>query len=304
MRKSIISFAVILLATAGLMAVSSEVNAKVNKPPEVKDVEALADKLIEIESIERSTINDIRDFIKQVETVAAPYLIGEESLSPKEKTFKVLDAVDNYAENKLEGSTRDMVEGGLLHALTYHYRAGLNTRDLQAQIEHNLVSAVSDEANAWQKLENTLNAYYAYLAFMHHEGGTLAQTQASGSVWRLAEARFNDTEKLVESGLDPNGRAVYGIDQVRKFSDEIVESFTQKAKYFIDNPGDFADNKYFNDAANGLNEACASLKGDLNDWIQERFRLMSHCNNAISVFGQTCILLDKIKKLGTLESEE
>ncbi len=296
MRTRILSFAFVVLA-----AVSVNANAGINKVPEVKDVETLADELIDADSLELTTVNDIKDFVKKVETISAPYLVGEESLSDQEKTIKVLDAVANYAETKAEGSTLDMVEAGLLNTIIYHYKTGLNIHSLQGQTAHNLVSAVTNEAEAWQKLENTLSDYYAYLAIMHHEGGTLAQIQASGSLWRLADARYNDTQKLIESGLNPNGKSVFGIKDMENLSSQIVTEFTKKAKGFIEDPGDFGESKYFKEAANGLNEACANLRVDLDAWIKSRAILLSHCNNAPEALGQACILLTKIKKLGELE---
>lgn len=299
------SKALTLVIISVIVALNSSVDAKAPARPAVKDVATLADKLIELESFELSTVIDLQDLAKQVETLAVPYVQGGNSMTNQQKTLMVLDEVQKYATDvKFQGSNIDMVEGGRLHALIYHYKTAINTRELRGQIEHHLITAVTRETEAWMKLENTLCEYYACLRYIYHQGGTMANLDASGCEWVLAEARYDDTQQWLQAGLDPNVKRAPMEEELIKKSNDIATSLIETANDLIDNAEDFKYSNYFPNVSTALKEACTKLNGDLQNWIKERRVLLALCKDQGMGLAQTFKLLDLIKERGDLEKEE
>ena len=75
MRKQTIALVLIMLAATSQMIAS----AKAPVHTAIKDVSTLVEKLIEVESYERATVNDIKDLMNDVETLAEPYFQGKNS---------------------------------------------------------------------------------------------------------------------------------------------------------------------------------------------------------------------------------
>ncbi|MBO4723464.1 MAG: hypothetical protein J5629_11140 [Muribaculaceae bacterium] len=266
-------------------------------------MEVLSEKLIELESIELLTIDDIKGYIKQVENFAADYYHGSmSSMSKKDVAYRALNDVKKYADKtKASGSTRDMMECGILHTAVYHYKTALNSEELRAQIDLPVVDAVTHEIEAWQKLENTLCEYYAYSAFMQHQGGSLAQIGATGSTWSLAEARYNDTEMLQKAGFARRARNFPMVDDIRKKADETVKSLTATAKDLLDCDDDFKTSPYYNEVSKGLTAACENLSADMGAWINARISVVGCLEEQGIGIGETFKLLDNIIKIGSPE---
>lgn len=300
MKRLVNTVTVFLLLISGAFATSAD--AKVKPLPVVEDVAGFSEKLIEIESNELSTFNDVKDYIKQVENLAESYYTEGKSLSKQEKTLKMLDEVAKYADNiKANGSTRDMMDCGILHTVIYHYKTGLNSKDLRGQIMLPVVSAVTDEIEAWLKLENTLSEYYAYSAFMNNQGGTIAYIFASGSAWQLAEARYNDTEQLLKAGFSSGARNFPMSNEIKEKANSIVNSFSTSAKDLMDCEDDFKESPYYNEVSKDLSEACKNLKTDLKAWINARLKVLGCLEDQGIGIGETLKLLDNIKKIGEQE---
>ena len=99
MKRLVNTFTALLLLFSGCMSTSAQDNLKTKYVPTPKDMEVLSEKLIELESNELSTINDIKDYVKQVENLAVEYYHGNiASMDKKDVTAKALRDVKNYAE--------------------------------------------------------------------------------------------------------------------------------------------------------------------------------------------------------------
>lgn len=302
MKRLVNTFTVLLLLFSGCMSTSAQDNLKTKYVPTPKDMEVLSEKLIELESNELSTINDIKDYVKQVENLAVEYYHGNiASMDKKDVTAKALRDVKNYAEKLSNGSTRDMMECGILNTVIYHYNAGLNSKKLCGQIDLPVVDAVTGEIQAWQKLENTLSDYYAYCGFMESQGGSMANLVATGSAWKLAEARYNDTNLLLRAGFGRGFRGSYMFDTIKKNANETVEYLTSKAKDLLDCEDDFKASPYYKEVSKGMTEACKNLKTDMEAWINSRTRLVACLEEQLIGINETQKLLSKIKEIGTPE---
>lgn len=302
MKRLVNTLTVLMLLSSGLINANANDEIKTKYNPYVKNVAGLSEKLIELDSNELSTIDDIKNYIKQVENLAEIYHQGTQ---PKSKTKKALEAlfdVENYADKtKASGSTRDMMECGILHTAIYHYKTAINSEKLRAQIDLPVVDAVTHEIEAWQKLENTLCEYYSYSAFMQHQGGSLAQIGATGSAWSLAEARYNDTEMLLTAGFAQRARNFPMVNDIRKKADETVKSLTATAKDLMDCDDDFKENTYYKEVSKGLTEACENLSTDMQTWINARISVVGCLEEQGIGIGETLKLLDNIKKIGAPE---
>ena len=76
MKRLVNTFTVLLLLFYGSMATSAQDNLKKKYVPTTKDLEELSEKLIELESNELLTINDINNYVKQVENFVVKYYHG------------------------------------------------------------------------------------------------------------------------------------------------------------------------------------------------------------------------------------
>ena len=303
MKRLVNTFTVLLLLFSGLTTTSANDEIKRKYAPTPKDMQELSEKLIELESNELSTIDDIKEYIKQIENFAVDYYHGDiSSMSKRYVADLALNDVKKYADDtKLSGSTRDMMECGILHTAIYHYKTALNSVELRGQIDLPVVDAVTHEIEAWQKLENTLCEYYAYSAFMQHQGGSLAQIGATGSAWSLAEARYNDTEMLLKAGFARRARNFPMVDDIGKKADETVKSLTATAKDLMDCDDDFKESAYYKEVSKGLTEACEKLSADMEAWINARISVVGCLEEQGIGIGETFKLLSKIKEIGTPE---
>lgn len=307
MKQFVNTFTVLLLLFSGCMTTSAQDNIKMKYVPGPKDLEELSEKLVELESNEISTINDIKDYVKQVENFAVEYYLGPgkkrdiESIDKKDVTVKALRDVKNYADKMANGSTREMMECGILNTVIYHYNTGLNSERLSGQIDLPVVDAVTDEIQAWQKLENTLSDYYGYSAFMESQGGSMAYLAATGSAWNLAEARYNDTNMLLRAGFGRGFRSFQMIDNIKKNANETAKDLTSKATDLLDCEDDFKASPYYKEVSKGLTEACENLKTDMDAWINARVRLVACLEDQLIGISETQKLLTQIKKIGTPE---
>lgn len=302
MKLLVNTFTVLLLLFSGCMATSAQDNLKMKYVPTAEDLEELTEKLIELESNELLTINDINDYVKQVENFAVEYYHGDvKSMDKKDVTVKALRDVKKYAEKKAYGSTHDMMECGILNTVIYHYNTGLNSKKLCGQIELPVVGAVTDEIQAWQKLENTLSDYYAYSAFMENQGGSMASIIATGSAWNLAEARYHDTNMLLKAGFGRGFRGFHMIDNIKKNATETVENLTSIANDLLDCEDDFKASPYYKEVSKGLTEACENLKTDMDTWINSRIKFVSCLEDQLIGISETQKLLTQIKKIATPE---
>lgn len=298
MKQLVNTLTVILLLSSGLSTATANDRLKTKYVPTAEDMEELSEKLIELESNELLTINDINDYVKQVENFAVEYYHGDvKSMDKKDVTDKALRDVKKYAEKKANGSTRDMMECGILNTVIYHYITGLNSKKLCGQIELPVVGAVTDEIQAWQKLENTLSDYYAYSAFMGNQGGSMASIIATGSAWRLAEARYNDTNMLLKAGFGRGFRDFYTIDTIKKNASETVENLTSEANDLLDCDDDFKASPYYKEVSKGLTEACENLQADMDAWINSRIKLVACLEDQLIGINETQKLLTEIKKI-------
>lgn len=298
MKQLVNTLTVILLLSSGLSTATANDRLKTKYVPTAEDMEELSEKLIELESNELLTINDINDYVKQVENFAVEYYHGDvKSMDKKDVTDKALRDVKKYAEKKANGSTRDMMECGILNTVIYHYNTGLNSKKLCGQIELPVVGAVTDEIQAWQKLENTLSDYYAYSAFMWNQGGSMASIIATGSAWRLAEARYNDTNMLLKAGFGRGFRDFYTIDTIKKNASETVENLTSEANDLLDCDDDFKASPYYKEVSKGLTEACENLQADMDAWINSRIKLVACLEDQLIGINETQKLLTEIKKI-------
>ena len=290
MKHLVNTFTVLLLLITGTVATSANYEIKKKYVPTVKDLEGLSEKLIELESNELSTINDIKDYIKQVENLAEAYHQGTISKSKEKKALEVLYDVEKYAdETKAYGSTRDMMECGFLHTAAFHYKTALNSKELLGQIE------------TWLKLENTLNEYYAYSSFLHNQGGSMAGIAASGSAWRLAEARYNDTEQLLKAGFARGARDFPMQNDIKKKANDIVNTFTTAAKDLLDCDKDFKKSAHYKEVSKSMTEACQNLKTVMDTWVNKRLAMIACFEEQGIGISETFKLLDNIKKIGELE---
>lgn len=302
MKHLVNTFTVLLLLITGTVATSANYEIKKKYVPTVKDLEGLSEKLIELESNELSTINDIKDYIKQVENLAETYHQGTISKSKEKKALEVLYDMEKYAEEtKASGSTRDMMECGFLHSAAFHYKTALNSKELLGQIDLPVVNAVTNEIEAWLKLENTLNEYYAYSSFLHNQGGSMAGIAASGSAWRLAEARYNDTEQLLKAGFARGARDFPMQNDIKKKANDIVNSFTTTAKDLLDCDKDFKKSAYYKEVSKSMTEACQNLKTVMDTWVNKRLAMIACFEEQGIGISETFKLLDNIKKIGELE---
>lgn len=302
MKRLVSTVAALLLLMTGVIA--SSANDKI-KAPVVKNLEGLTEKLIELESNELSTIGDVKDYIKQVEDLAEIYHYATNGKSKKQKALDVLNDVEKYADEvKANGSTRDMMECGILHTAAYHYKTALNCEKMQAQIILPVVDAMRNEIVAWLKLENTLTNYYAYSSYLFNQGGSMAGLSATGSAWSLAEARCNDTEQLTKAKVASSAKRTPLDNKIKEKANELVLSFTSSAKDLINSDNDFKDSPYYNEVSKGLTEACENLKTDMEVWINARLGVIA-CyeeQSQIPVISETFKLIDKIKKIGEQEN--
>ena len=299
MKRYLTTFTLILFA-AGLMSISG----KAPVHPVGKDISVLADALLEIESKNPTTIDEMKTFVSQVETMAEPYFQGKKkSVSKSEKTLRVLDEVAKYADEvKQNGSTFDMVESGRLHTLIYHYKTSLNIGKMCEKADQKLVTAVNDEAEAWLKLENTLNNYYACSAYIFNEGASMSHIEASGKAWSLAELRYNDTEKILNEGLVPEAWNVAVKEELKKGSNNVVYELRKAAINLIGGrSGDFNDNKYLSEVTKDLNETCNTLDADMQSWIKARTALVAHSKDRMNGAMQTMSLFVQMKKIAKQE---
>lgn len=309
MKRFISTFTIIMLLATGFMALNADAKVKAkakakakNNSITVKNVPELSEKLIELESNELENTIDIKAFITQVESLAEAHFQGDKTLNKREKTLKVLDEVAKYADKtKANGSTRDMMECGFLHTVIYHYKTGLNSRELLGQIDLPVVDAVTREIETWQKLENTLCEYYAYSAFMQHQGGSLAQIGASGSSWTLAEARYNDTDMLLKAGFSRGARNVPMSEKILEKADETVKYLTATANNFLDSDDTFKESTYYKEVSKSLIEACNNLNTDMDAWVKARMSVVGCLEKQDIGISETFKLLDNIKKIGTPE---
>lgn len=303
MKRLVKTFTVLLLLFSGCMATSAQDNLKRKYAPTPEDMEELSEKLISLESNELSTINDIKDYVKQVENFAVEYYHGDIASTDKKDvtTVKALRDVKEYAEKMSCGSTHDMMVCGILNTVIYHYNTGLNSQKLCGQIDLPVVNAVTDEIQAWQKLENTLSAYCAYSAFMECQGGSMANLIATGGTWSLAEARYQDTNMLLKAGFARGFKDFYMIDNIKKNANEIANDLTSKAKDLLDCEDDFKASTYYKEVSKGLTEACENLKTDMDAWINSRVRLVACLDDQLIGISETQKLLAKIKEIGTFE---
>ena len=302
MKRLVNIFTVLLLLFSGSMATSAQDNLKMKYVPSPKDLEDLSEKLIELESNEISTINDIKDYVKQIENFAVEYYHADKSSMDKRMLASTaLDDVKKHADKINGGSTRDMMECGILNTVIFHYNTGLNSQKLCGQIDIPVVKAVTGEIQAWQKLENTLCDYYTYCGFMKNQGGSMANIVATGSAWSLAEARYNDTNMLLKAGFGRGFKGSYMIDNIKKNATETVEYLTSKANDLLDCEDNFKASPYYKEVSKGLTEACKNLKTDMDAWINSRTRLVSCLEEQLIGLNETHKLLTKIKEIGTSE---
>ncbi len=303
MKRLVNTSTALLLLFSALMATTANAETKRKYAPTPKDMEELCEKLIELESNEISTFSDIKDYVRQVENLAVAYYHGDtSSKSESLAAATALEKVKEYADNiKASGSTRDMMECGILNAAIFHYKTGVNSEKLSAQIILPVVDAIIDEINAWQKLENTLNDYYAYAAFMENEGGSMASIVATGTAWSLAEARYNDTEMLLTAGIADKTSNIPMSDKIREQANTTVTFLTSTAKGLLDCEDYFKENPYYKEVSKGLTEACKNLKTDMEAWINARLSVVGCLQEQGIGIGETFKLLNQIKTIGTPE---
>ena len=305
MKRFISTFTIIMLLATGFMASSADARVKTkakNKSITVKNMDKLSEKLIELESNELENTADIKAFITQVENLAETYSQGDKKLSKRDKTLKVLDEVAKHADKtKASGSTRDMMECGFLHTVINHYKTGLNSIELRGQIDLPVVDAVTREIETWQKLENTLCEIYAYSAFLQNQGGSLSQIEASGSAWRIAEARYNDTEMLLKAGFSRGARNFPMSGEIKEKANKTVESLTATAKDLLDCDDYFKESAYYTEVSKSLTEACKNLNTDMDAWVKARLNVLGCLEEQGIGIGETFKLLDNINKIGTPE---
>ncbi|MBP5688796.1 MAG: hypothetical protein J6X22_09185 [Muribaculaceae bacterium] len=304
MQRLVNTFTVILLITAGVVAASANDKIKTKYRPTLQDMEVLSEKLIELESKELSTIDDLRDYMKQVEDFALDYYRGDMfSMGRNAVAFKALGEVEKYADDvKASGSTRDMMDCGFLHTSIHHYNTILNIEQLGIKFKQNRV--VTDETEAWLKLENTLNKYYAYSSYIFNQGGSMANLVASGSAWSLAEARYQDTYQLLKarfSGFAIGARNATSEDIIRKEANNVVASLTASANDLLDCDDSFKESPFYKEVSKGLSEACENLKTDMDAWISARLSMVICLEEQEIGTGETLKLLDNIKKIGEQE---
>ena len=132
----------------------------------------------------------------------------------------------------------------------------------------------------------------------------MANLDASGCEWELAEARYNDTQQWLRAELDPNVKIVPMEEELIKKSNGIATSLNETANDLINNAEDFKDSYYFQNVSTALKDASTKLNGDIQNWIKERRVLLALCKNQGIGLAQTFKLLDIIKELGDLEKEE
>ena len=302
MKRYLTTFTLILFA-AGLISTSG----KAPVHPVGKDISVLCDALLGIESKNPTTIDEMKTFVSQVETMAEPYFQGKKkSVSKREKTFQVLDDVAQYVNDiKMNGATFDMRDGGLLLALIYHYKTALHILTQSEQCGPLAAAAVKNEAEAWLKLEKTLCDYYASSSYILNEGGSISHLVSSGCAWSLAEARYNETEKMLKSGLGSSNTNVITKDKIEAKSKSVVAELKGIADRAIHScSDDFKEGVYFGNVSNGLNEAVANLNDDMKAWIDARIKLLSYSKDLNDqVFGttQTMSLFEKITGLAEPE---
>ena len=302
MKRLVNTFTAISLLFFGLLTTNANAELRTKYAPTPKDMEELAQKLINLESNELSTINNIKDYIKQVQHFAVEYYHRDTaSMSEKFVADKALRDVKDYAEKKASGSTRDMMECGILNTVIYHYNIGLNSIKLRGQIDLPVVRAVTDEIEAWQKLENTLSDYYAYCGFLECQGGSMASGFATGRAWTLAEARYNDTNMLLKAGFGRGFRGFHMIDDIKKNANETVKDLTTIAKDLLDCEDDFKNSPYYKEVSNSLSEACKNLQTDMDAWIKARTSLVSCLDDQLIGINETLKLLSQIKTIGKPE---
>ncbi len=303
MKRLVNTFTALLLMFSGLMTISANDELKTKYVPTAKDMEEFSQKLIELESNELSTFNDIKDYIKQVENYAMEYYHGNKSsMSKRDVASLALRDVQQYADKiKADGSTRDMMECGILYTVIFHYNTYLNSDELSGQIYLPVVSAVMHEVETWQKLENTLTDYYAYSAFMESQGGSMANIVATGSAWNIAEARYKDTNMLLNAGIADGARSFPMIDEIKRNANETVNFLISTAKDLLDCENDFKESTYYKEVSKGLTEACDNLKTDMEAWIIARLSVVGCLEERSIGIDATFKLLTQIKKIGTPE---
>ncbi len=293
----------LLLLFSCLVATDANAEMRRQYAPTPQDLEELSEKLIELESNELLTIDDLKDYIKQVEDFAVAYYHAKKSTMDKRMlASRALEDVKKYADEiKANGSTRDMMECGFLNTAICHYYIAINSNEMRGQIILPVVDAMTDEIVAWQKLENTLTDVYAYSAFMENQGGSMASISASGSAWDLAEARRNDTDMLLKAGVADEARHFPMMDEMRKQATATVKFLTTRAKDLLDCDDDFKASPYYKEVSKGLTEACAKLDTDMDAWVSARIRVVGCLQEQGIGIDGTFKLLSQIKKIGTPE---
>lgn len=291
---------VLLLLTIGVTSTSANDEIKTKYNPVVKDLEGLSDKLFDLECEELWSIEDLRDYVKQVENLAEIYYAGPDTQSKMEKALMMLEEAEKYADEvKAFGSTFDMTVCADIHAASYHYKTAIYGEVLGTKIELSRVRTVRNEIEAWLKLENTLINYYAYFTYLYYQGGSMAITVSSGCDWRLAEARYNDILQLLKADFASSTQSVVGEDKIREEANNLVTSFTASAKDLIDCDDYNEDHK---EVYKKLSMICENLKTDMDAWIDARLALVESFEEQGIGISETVKLIDNIKKIGEQEN--
>jgi len=286
------------------MATSADANAKTKvkakKQPVVKDFAGLTDNLIAIE--DTYTINRFDFYANRVEEVAASYFQGNKSLSKKEKTRQVLNALAKYADETFaNGSTADIMTCNYLHTIIYHYKTALNSMTMQAKTNVPVVVIVTQEINAWKDLEETLSDLYSSYIYLKNEGGSLSYIFISGFARHIAEVRYNDTEALLKAGFARKSNDLANGEDIYKKANEAVNSITSSIEEFVNSDSYLKEDPDNAKMYEGLSILCKRLQDDMDTWISTREALLTCLNNQSSGMSATYKLLDFIKNIDTEE---
>ena len=289
---------------AGIMATCADANAKTKvkakKQPVVKDFAGLSDNLIALENTYAT--NGFEYYANRVEEVAATYFQGNKSLSKKEKTRQVLNALAKYADDTFaNGSTADMMTCNYLYTAINHYKTALNYMIMQAKTKVPVVVIVTQEIKAWKNLEETLSELYSSYIYLKNEGGSLSYIFISGFAWHIAEVRYNDTEALLKAGFARKSNDLTNGEDIYTKANEAVNSFTSKVDELLNSDSYLKEDPSNAKMYEGLTILCKNLQTDMDAWIKARTSLVSCLDDQLIGINETLKLLSQIKTIGTPE---